>query len=115
MNVDDLIHKAEEVRKLKKLSRNGAGLASFLSGKDEIDILSETVAQELPVLYLRLNQRKEFFNGKENQDAQQTNINRDLRKVEEYLDTSLKTLTLQELKHISDYIYITNDKYSFDV
>ena len=113
---DELIEKAEKQRKLKKMSHKGSGLASLITGKEEIELLTDQVNSELPVLYYRLNQRREFYEKKDPNSGYVVNTKKDITKTEKYLDKSAdKTLSLHDLRQIVEFINDTTEKYSFDV
>lgn len=113
---DELIEKAEHIRKLKKMSSRATGIASTLSGKEEIELLTDQVGADLPVLYLNLNTRKEFYERKGDQaKGYLVNLTKDIKKTERYLDLMEKPATLHQLKEVAEYLDVTNDHYGFNL
>ncbi len=111
---DQLVEQAEQNRRLRKLSSKASGVATLLTGKEEIELLGDQVRSELPVLFLNLNHRKAFFEKKEATNGHVANLNKELKRVERYLDMVEKVVSLHELKEINEYINHINEHYSFD-
>lgn len=112
---DALLKRFEEADKLKKLTRNGSGLASYLTGKSEIEVLIEDLRYStLPMLFLELNKLKQFYERKTEYNDNIRNLSNEINVISEYLNKIEKTVSLKEVKNMQTFSQDLIDKYGLN-
>lgn len=109
---DELIKRHEEAEKLKKLGSRASGLASLLTKVPKIDLLRKETANRLPVVFMKLSEKREFYINKS--EGNVINLDREIAKCETYLDNINENITTDEAMEILDWTDKMGNKYGFE-
>jgi hypothetical protein len=109
---DELVKKSEEARKLKKIGSKAAGLTSLLTGQSKMDLMRKEVLKRLPVVFMNLCEKKEFYQTKSPGNV--VNLDKEIDKCDKYLDEAQGELTLNKSMEILDWSHKMDEKYGFE-
>jgi hypothetical protein len=109
---DALIKQKEESDKLKKLASKAAGLASLLSNKPKIDLLRKEVMRRLPIIFMKLAEKIEFFKNKSPGNI--INLYKEIDICEKYIDILDKDMTVDKAVEILEWTEKIDSKYGFE-
>jgi hypothetical protein len=109
---DELIKRHEEAEKLKKLGSRASGLASLLTKVPKIDLLRKETANRLPVVFMKLSEKREFYINKS--EGNVINLDREIAKCETYLDNINENITTDEAMEILNWTDKMGNKYGFE-
>ena len=109
---DELVKKSEEARKLRKIGSKASGLAALLTSQPKIDLLRKEVLKRLPVVFMHLCDKREFYKTKSPGNV--INLDKEIAKCEKYLDESQEPLSTERAMEIIDWSHKIDDKYGFE-
>lgn len=109
---DELVKKAEEAAKLRKIGSRASGLTSLLTNQSKTDLLRKEVSNRLPVVFKNLCEKREFY--KEKSSGNVINLNREIVKCESYMDESLNVISQDKAMEILDWSHKIDEKYGFE-
>ena len=109
---DELVKKSEEARKLKKIGSKAAGLTSLLTGQPKMDLMRKEVLKRLPVVFMNLSEKREFYKVKS--PGNLVNLDKEIDKCDKYLDEAQEALTINKSMEILDWSHKIDEKYGFE-
>lgn len=109
---DELVKKSEEARKLKKIGGKAAGLTALLTGHSKVDLMRKEVLKRLPVVFMNLCEKKEFYKLKSPGNV--INLDKEIDKCDKYLDEARGDLTIERSMEILDWSHKIDEKYGFE-
>lgn len=110
---DELLKRHEKVDLYKNINHKASSLASYLTNKNEKQILIEDLRfSTIPKILLKLQELKTFYDNKKEYNDNSRILSKEINYCLDFLDNTENELSLQELRSFKISFKQIIDKYS---
>jgi len=110
---DDLLKVKDKADSLLRFSGRASGLTAFMVNKSKEEILKNEADKKIPILKEKLKEKKDFFDRKTIKSDNIRNLNNEINKCDQYIDSLKGQTSIEDLKFILDWYYKIWEKYGF--